>query len=192
MLTCTHVILGVDVKKIVMLLVLTSLSLSYAGLFSGSEDAKFGIAVVDLGRIMETSTVSKEAHETLAAEFDPRRAEIVETSNAFKQEYEDFNRDKSLMTDEEVQAKQELLASKSADLTATQMSFEQEFYDAQNTLFQKLLDQVKQSVNRIAKSEGYSLVLPANQVVHYEKTHDITDKVLPTLTSVVSSADAEE
>lgn len=168
-------------KKTLILLAFATATFCYAGIFSSGDSAQVGVAVVDLGKIMENSSASKSAQEKLASEFDARRAEIVEQANAFKQEYDDFTRDKALWTEEEATAKQDLLAKKSAELTAVQMSFEQEFYEAQNTVFQGLLEQVKATVNSIAKEKGYTLVLPTNQVLHFEASNDITDLVLPAL-----------
>ena len=58
-----------------------------------------------------------------------------------------------------------------------QIAFEQEFYEAQNASFQTIFEKVKEVVNQVAQEKGYDLVLPSNQVLHFQASSDITDLV---------------
>ena len=166
-------------KKILCYLFVFIASFAFGGLFSSSDSATGSttIAVVDLAKIVESSEFSKTAQQELSDTFDARRESLMAEANEFKVAFEDFNRDKAVMDPAEAEKIQETLTKRSAELSSMQIAFEQEFYEAQNASFQTIFEKVKEVVNQVAQEKGYDLVLPSNQVLHFQASSDITDLV---------------
>ncbi len=139
------------------------------------------IAVVDLQKIMQTSTQMKSIQKKLEQQFKPRRDQLVALEGGLKKDMEKFKRDSSIFS----QSQKKDLEKK---IVATQQKFEhegqqyqQELSTAHNEAMEALYAKIRQKIATIAEKDHYSLVLQKDAAPFSAASLDITSSVMDSL-----------
>ncbi len=163
-------------KKMGMMLVGFMVSL---GLNAGAAaDAKF--AYVDLQKAIQSTTAGKKAKTELEAEFNKRKKDIEAKQADIKKMGEDLEKKKGVLSDEALQKKQ-------AEIQEEMMRYQElvgknqvEIQKKERDLTAPILDKMKNILDKVAKTEGYSVIFEKNEqsVLWIKAEYNLTDKLV--------------
>lgn len=140
------------------------------------------IAVIDPNRIVEESPQYQAAREMLSAEVKEREAALRQQQDELDQLSARLERDGSLMSSDEVSRLQNDIRARTRKLRYAKSEVQEEFALRQTDLRTKLVKQVEEVVQRIAKEQGIDLIL-SEGVVFYSQRVDISGEVIERLTA---------
>ncbi|AHE67881.1 OmpH family outer membrane protein [Legionella oakridgensis] len=136
------------------------------------------IGVVDLQKIMQTSTQMKTIQEKLEKEFKPRRDKLIAMEEDLKKDMEKFKRDSAVMS----QAKRKELEKK---IVSTQQQFEregqqyqQELSTAHNEAMEEFYNKIRAAIAKVAENDKYDIVLQKDAAPFSADKLDVTSKVM--------------
>jgi len=137
------------------------------------------VGVVNPERILRESSIAAQSEQTLRKEFASRQEAIKQAANRFKAKVEDYQK-KSAKMSEEARAKAERdLASEERTLQRRDRELREDLNRRRNEELQGILTKANGVIARIAKAEGYDLIV--QEAVWMDPAVDITDKVLKAL-----------
>lgn len=141
-----------------------------------ANDAKIG--VVDLQKIMQTSSQMKGIQAKLEAEFKPRRDKLVAMEEGLKKDMEKFKRDSAVLS----QAQKKEMEKK---IVVTQQTFEregqqyqQELSTAHNEAMEELYGKIRKAISKVAESDKFDLILQKDAAPFSVSKLDVTDLVI--------------
>lgn len=144
--------------------------------------ADLRIAVIDPNRIVEESPQYKAARATLSAEVKERETALRQQQEEIDQLGARLERDGALMSSDEVSRLQNDIRARTRKLRYAKSEVQEEFALRQTDLRTKLVKQVEEVVQRLAKEKGIDLIL-SEGVVFYSQRVDISDEVIERLTA---------
>ncbi|KTC66517.1 outer membrane protein OmpH (plasmid) [Legionella adelaidensis] len=156
--------------------VLVALFLAMGSVSAIADGTKIG--VVDLQKIMQTSSQMKAIQEKLEKEFKPRRDKLVATEESLKKDMENFKKESAVMS----QAQRKDLEKK---IIATQQQFEregqqyqQELSTAHNEAMEAFYNKIRAAIAKVAQNEQYDVVLQKDAAPFSSDKLDVTAKVI--------------
>ncbi len=160
------------------LVLLTSLLASTAG-----AEEFFRIAVIDPNRIVEESPQYEAARNLLSAEAQEREAELNTQQEDIVRLETRLERDGALMRSDEVTRLRNDIRARERRLRYAQEELQADFALRQSDLRTKLVQQVEEVVEQVAKDNGFDLIL-SEGVVYSSERADISDEVIERLKEV--------
>ncbi|KTD23831.1 outer membrane protein OmpH [Legionella lansingensis] len=155
---------------------LVAFALILGGANAFADWAKIGI--VDLQKIMQTSSQMKAIQAKLEKDFKPRRDKLVAMEEGLKKDMEKLKRESAVMS----QAQKKEMEKK---IIATQRTFEregqqyqQELSTAHNEAMEELYTKIRKAINKVAEVEKYDLVLQKDAAPFSIAKLDITESVI--------------
>lgn len=155
---------------------IVALLFSIGAVAASVDNAK--IAVVDLQKIMQTSSQMKGVQAKLEKEFKPRRDKLVAMEEGLKKDMEQFKRDAAVLS----QAQKKEMEKK---IVATQQTFEregqryqQELSTAHNEAMEDLYAKIRKAISKVAEAEKFDLVLQKDAAPFSITKLDVTDLVI--------------
>ena len=148
------------------------------GLSAEAADVKFGY--VDLQKAIQNTSQGKKAKAELEAEFNKRKKDIEAKQTDIKKMGEDLEKKKGVLSDEAMQKKQ-------AEIQEEMMKYQElvgknqlEIQKKERDLTSPILEKMKTILDKIAKSEGYSVIFEKNEqsVLWIKAEYNITDKLI--------------
>lgn len=139
------------------------------------------IGVIDARKCIEQSedgkkiyAVFKEKADRIQKDLDARKAELIKLQ-------EDFSKKGSVLSAEAKREKEKELIRKEEDFRDLSRQKELEFQKEEGAAFQNLSNELFEVTSKIAKEEGYTVVLEAKSgVVYYNSAIDLTSRVIKT------------
>lgn len=156
-------------KKVVLLL--TGL-ISFVFL-SSIYAADIKIGVVDFRQIMQKSPKVSKAEKDLEKRMQPQKDKIMKRQEALKNMIAAVNRDNAIMRDEEKQKKKDEFAAAEKELKVMAEDFNKKIYMARQETMQSVL----KAIEKVAKKNNLSLVLPKGNVLYADQALDVTSQV---------------
>ena len=138
------------------------------------------IAVIDPNRIVEESPQYVAAREMLSAEVKEREASLRQQQEEIDQLNARLERDGALMSGDEVSRLQNDIRARTRKLRYAKSEVQEEFALRQTDLRTKLVKQVEEVVEQVAKDQGIDLIL-SEGVVFYSQRVDISGEVIDRL-----------
>lgn len=136
------------------------------------------IAIVNLTQVFQSVPDGQPAFQQLQKKYQPQADKLQAQQDALNKQIQAFQANQANLT-------QQQQKDQTAVLVAQQQKLQQSINDYQKNLRQqqqKLLtafgDEMKTSVNQIAKDNGYHLVLSSQTAVYNDNTVDITPQVI--------------
>jgi outer membrane protein len=139
------------------------------------------VGVLDMRQVMEKSVQIAQIREKLQKDFQPKQAKVVAAQTSLKNDAERLRRDNAIMNNNDRKALEQKLISGQQDLQRMQASFQQELMAEQNKQLKGFLDNVKNIVEKIAKTDNLSVVITKDTVAYVIPNLDITNKVIQQL-----------
>lgn len=139
--------------------------------------AELSIAVINPTRIVEESPQYEAARAMLSAEVKEREASLRAQQDEIDQLNARLERDGALMSAEEAARLRSDIRTRERRLNYARSEIQEEFALRQSDLRTKLVRQVEEVVQRIAREKGIDLIL-SEGVVFYSERVDISDEVI--------------
>lgn len=147
--------------------------------FCGSafaDNAKIG--VVDLQKIMQTSSQMKDIQQKLEKEFKPRRDKLVAMEATLKADMEKFKRDSAILSANQKKDLEKKIIGAQQQFERDGQQYQQELSTANNEAMESLYTKVRAAISKIAKDDKYDLIVQKDAAPFSAETLDVTDKVV--------------
>jgi len=150
------------------------------GLSASAMAAEVSIAVIDPNRIVEESPQYQEARRMLSTEAKDRETEVLNQQDDLDRLTEKLERDGALMSEDEIQRLQTDIRARKRRLRYAKAELQEDFALRQTELRTKLVKQVEEVVQRIAKEKGIDVIL-SEGLVYFSERVDISGEVVERL-----------
>jgi outer membrane protein len=134
------------------------------------------IGIVDISKIMKDSKAAKSAHAIFTKELDAKKATLKVKSDkvaALDKELNKLDQKSSAWKD-----KRDSLAKEFREMKVMENEMNKELQKKDVDLSNKIFTNIQQVLNKLMKSENYSLILDKKAVLAGKDGLDITDKVI--------------
>lgn len=161
-------------KRLTGILSVLALTLGCAVAFA--DGAKIGI--VDLQKIMQTSTQMKTIQQKLEKDFKPRRDKLIAMEETLKQDMEKFKRDGTIMSDSQKKDLEKKILASQQTFEREGQQYQQELSTAHNEAMEELYGKIRKAITKIAETDKYDIVLQKDAAPFSSDKLDITDSVM--------------
>lgn len=138
------------------------------------------VAVVDTAKVVKEYQKTKDSQERLEKELDDKKNELQKMSTELDAEKADLDRQKGIVSEAKYKKLEEKFNKKQDTFRDKYRETQTALMSKQRTLMEGIVNDVKEIVAQIAKSDKYELVLDKETVLYYDGD-DITYKVLDKL-----------
>lgn len=145
--------------------------------FSAFADAA-KIGVVDLQKIMQTSSQMKEIQQKLEKEFKPRRDKLIAMESSLKTDMEKFKRDSAVMSANQKKDLEKKIITAQQQFERDGQQYQQELSTANNEAMEGLYNKVRSAIAKVAKDDKYDLIVQKDAAPFSIEALDVTDKVV--------------
>ena len=146
---------------------------------SSHAQAPLRIGVVNVGILLEQAPQTQEAMAALEAEFAPRQRGLVAMQTALQEKQETYQRDASVMGEEERVSLERQIRDEQRDLQRENNELNEDFNLRRNEELGNLQASLLQAVQAYARQTGFDLVVA--DVLYYSTAVDITAEVLESI-----------
>ncbi|WP_133136981.1 OmpH family outer membrane protein [Legionella rowbothamii] len=136
------------------------------------------IGVVDLQKIMQTSSQMKDVQQKLEKEFKPRRDKLVAMEASLKADMEKFKRDSAIMSATQKKDLEKKIITAQQQFERDGQQYQQELSTANNEAMEGLYAKVRAAISKVAKDGKYDLIVQKDAAPFSADTLDVTDKVV--------------
>lgn len=151
------------------------------GFVSQSQAADLKIGVVNMQKVLTTSSAGKKAQSLIEQKMKSYDATFKKDRNALIAMREEIEKKNSAWSDSVKQEKFSAFQKKSAELGNKEREASQELRKLQERHVQPVLQKLESVIQNIAKSGNYDLILPSNAILFAAGQHDITPEVTKAL-----------
>lgn len=141
-----------------------------------AENGKTG--VVDFTAVINNSEAGKKANAELNELINAKRVEAQEKANNVESLKKAFDEQAATLSAEDKKAKEEEFNKVFKDYQTTVAQSNAEVQKKQAELRSQVLKEIKDVIGKLAQEENYTLILDAAAVPYYDKTSDISAKVI--------------
>lgn len=156
--------------------VLMVLSLVFSAAIAHADGSKIG--VVDLQKIMQTSSQMKAIQEKLEKEYKPRRDKIVAMEETLKKDMERFKRDTAVMSQAQLKDLEKKIVAEQQQFERDGQQYQQELSTAHNDAMEDFYNKIRAAIGKVAESEKYDIVFQKDAAPFSVEKLDITSKVM--------------
>jgi len=148
-----------------------------AGPAWASEPVKIGI--LDLQKCLDQSEAGKKAKKILQDKSERIKKDLSLKRDELKKVREEFAKKSSVLNAEVRREKEKEMVRKEEDFRDQVQEKEEEMRKDEYNSMQPLLNDLFEVTTKVAKDEGFTLILEAKSgVVYFNKTIEITEKVI--------------
>ncbi len=147
-----------------------------------SSEKPMKIGYFDFLKLVNSVPQAKLAEERLSREFEPRQTKITEMDKSIQAEAAELEKNALLSSDAERVEKERALRMKDRELKLLYQEYQEELELRRNEETRAIQKLVYQAVVKIAKEEGFDLILEQG-TVYASPRADITAKVLQRVTN---------
>ena len=145
---------------------------------SSSYGENFKIGVVDLQKVMLESKKGKQALKTLENEFNEKRKKIESKDNELEVLKKELIEKVSVWNNEIKEKKEEEFNQKLKNYQREREEFEDEMGKKNSQINQKILKEIMEILEDIARKENYTIVLEKESLIYLSPSIDITGMVI--------------
>lgn len=136
------------------------------------------VGVVDLQKIMQTSTQMKAIQQKLETEFKPRRDKLVAMEESMKQDMEKFKRDSAILSATQKKDLEKKIVASQQTFEREGQQYQQELSTAHNEAMEELYGKIRKAITKVAETDKYDLILQKDAAPFTTEKLDITDSVM--------------
>ncbi|OPY90310.1 MAG: periplasmic chaperone [Syntrophus sp. PtaU1.Bin208] len=136
------------------------------------------IAVVDLQKVMQTAKAAKDAQVAFDKELQAARDTLSAKGKEVQTLEEELKKQSAKLSAKKRKEKEEQIAKATRGLKRLDSDMGEEFRRKVSEINQKLIGEIREAVNEIRQEEKCSLVLEKSNLISYDQTLDITDRVI--------------
>lgn len=136
------------------------------------------IGVVDLQKIMQTSSQMKSIQAKLESEFKSRRDKLVAMEDGLKKDMEKFKRDTAIMSQTQRKDLEKQIVGTQQQFEREGQQYQQELSTAHNEAMEEFYNKIRAAIAKVAESEKYDLVFQKDAAPFSVEKLDVTAKVM--------------
>ncbi len=136
------------------------------------------IGVVDLQKIMQTSTQMKSIQEKLEKEFKPRRDKLVAMEDGLKKDMEKLKRDSSVLSASQRKDLEKKIVATQQQFEREGQQYQQELSTAHNESMEEFYTKIRAAIAKVAEGEKFDVVLQKDAAPFSSDKLDVTSKVV--------------
>ncbi|MDP3561682.1 MAG: OmpH family outer membrane protein [Legionellaceae bacterium] len=155
---------------------LIALVFAISGTCAFADGAKIG--VVDLQKIMQTSSQMKSIQEKLEKEFQPRRNKLIAMEDSLKKDMETFKRDTAVMNPTQRKDLEKKIVGEQQQFERDGQQYQQELSTAHNEAMEEFYNKIRAAIAKVAENDKYDLVLQKDAAPFSVEKLDVTAKVM--------------
>ncbi|OEY94728.1 hypothetical protein BJD20_18435 [Acinetobacter proteolyticus] len=162
---------------------LTMLMLGLGFTVSASVNAA-GLAVVDLAKVVESSTYLKQQNASLTQSVKPTSTRLEQLGKELESLQQKAQTDGQKMNQADIQKLTAQYQSKLSEFNSTQQGLQtkvQSSLQAMNTTFES---RVKQAAEQLRKENNLDFILNKNSAIASDAQYDLTDKMIQKVNAI--------
>jgi len=138
------------------------------------------VAVVNVQQLFQQSPRIADLNKKLQDQFKPRQDKLILAQKNLQDELDGFKKDSATMSQSQKDKMQKKIANDQSTLSRDANSFQQDLGKEQKRIMSGVLADLNNIISKIAKQNGYTLVLDSQAVVYAADSQDITKDVQKT------------
>ncbi|WP_028024339.1 OmpH family outer membrane protein [Enterovibrio calviensis] len=154
------------------------LAMFSASVFASAAEAAQKVGYVATGPVLAQMAKQSNVSENLRKEFKDRIAEVERLESKLQKGVEKLKRNGELMSDSERTKLQRELQSYDADYKLKVGNLKEDERKRSAEEQRKLVEKLQKAITRLAKKEGYDMVLDRQAVLYASPKDDLSEKVL--------------
>lgn len=139
------------------------------------------VAVIDLNLILKNYDQVNAQDVKLHQQFAARSKQVDALKATVDAEKSNVDKNSLIMSKQQAKVAQAKLAADEKNLAAMESQFSSDFQTAQSSAVQGILNQVDAAVVKIAKAQGYQIVMQKDNTIYVDDAVDISKQVLAVL-----------
>jgi len=143
------------------------------------------IGVIDMKKVLSASTAGQKAQSVIEEKMKALQGTLKKDQDDLVALQKDMEKKGSAWTDAVKQEKAKTFQKKRNDLAAKEENANLELKKMREENVNPILKKLEEIVEKVAKNDGYSLILPRNVVLYSSESTDISDKVTSELNKVM-------
>lgn len=140
--------------------------------------ADLKIGVIDLNKILASSSKVSDAKAQLKKQFEPKAKEINDAQKKLKSDIDNYSKNSPTMKSDDSKALQQKIMDEQKKLQEMEGNFQNDVTTAQNKAMDDIMKHVEDVVNKVAAKEKYDFVLTKMSAAYSDPKFDITDEVI--------------
>ena len=138
------------------------------------------MAVVDLQQALNETDDGRQAKRRLKTLFRRRQKALDAAQNKLKQMAEDIEKQKAVLSREALQARMEEYQKALIELQSQYMEYQQELATKEAQLTKRILDRMREILQRIGRADNYTIIVEANEggVIWVQPNLDLTQRLI--------------
>ena len=153
-----------------------ALLFGFGAMTAFADGAKIG--VVDLQKIMQTSSQMKGIQQKLEKDFKPRRDKLVAMEEGLKKDMEKFKRDSAVLSQAQKKEMEKKIVTTQQTFEREGQQYQQELSTAHNEAMEELYGKIRKAISKVAETDKYDLILQKDAAPFSVTQLDITDLVI--------------
>jgi outer membrane protein len=135
------------------------------------------IGIIDIENTLSTTPAGKRANEAFEKGRKQKQADLDKHQAELRKAAADLEKQQAVLKPDVFKAKREELEKKFVELQQTYVKLERELAADRTKLIQDLLKQAEPKIEKIAKTEGVTIILDQNATVWADPTVNLTEKL---------------
>jgi outer membrane protein len=136
------------------------------------------VAVVDTQRAIMDTEDGLRAQATVKKFFDSRQRDLDKRQNDLRKEKEDIEKQRGVLSKAALQKRIEKWQQQAVDLQTAYVDYNKELQNKQYELTQPILEKALSIISRLARQEGYDMVVDKQSVPYIRSDLDLTDRIV--------------
>ncbi len=144
------------------------------------ESAEMKVGTVNFQQALNEVDQGKKAKAALKTEFDSKQKKLNIQQEELKKLQEDFEKQKAVLSQDALMAKQKTFQDKYLELQKSMASYRDELVAKEAKMTGSILQNLKTVVADVGQKEGFTLVMEVAQdaVLYVQSKEDLTEKVV--------------
>lgn len=142
----------------------------------GQEKLKLGF--IDLQKAISESQPGKKAKEKFQVQVKKIEGELLKAKEEAERLKDDLIKKGPLMKPEERRNQEKELERKVQDYQRNMRDFQEELRQKEGEMTTEILKDLEKIVSELGKSEKFTLIFERTQVLYFDQSIDLTDKVI--------------
>lgn len=140
--------------------------------------ADIKIGVVDLQKVMQTSSQMKVIQQSLEKDFKPRRDKLVAMEASLKKDMESLKRDGAVMNPTQKKALEKNILSQQQTFEREGQQYQQELSSAHNEAMEDLYNKIRKAIASVAEKNKYDVILQKDAAPYVNDKLDVTAQIV--------------
>lgn len=160
-------------------------------LSAASAQAEQKFVVVNVQQIMQKATAAAAARDQLKAKQKQFQDEVSKQESALQKEDQELAKQRTVLAAEAFQQKVTEFRTKAANVQRDVQDKRAKLTKAFDSAITTIQKNVTDIIAAMAKEQGFSVAIPASQILYYDPSLDITSEVLTRLNKQLPSMNVQ-